>query len=132
MIAIADTHALVWYLAADRRLSETARRFIEGAVEGNEAIGVSAITLVELVYLTEKKRISAEMLARVFAEVRSTTSVFQVIPLDLDIVQNLPRVAWDAIPELPDRVIAATALHFAVPVISRDARIQASGMETVW
>lgn len=132
MIAVADTHALIWYLAADRRLSENAHRFIEGAVEGNESIGVSAITLVELVYLTEKKRIPAEMLARVFAEVQSATSVFQVIPLDLDIVQTLPRVAWDAIPELPDRVIAATALHFAIPVISRDARIQAWEIKTIW
>ena len=39
MIAIADTHAFVWYLAADKRLSENARHFIEGVVEANESIG---------------------------------------------------------------------------------------------
>ena len=132
MIAIADAHAFVWYLAADKRLSENARHFIEGAVEANESIGISTITLVELVYLVEKKRITAEMLSRVFAEVQSETSVFAVISLDLDIVQALPRVAWAAIPDMPDRIIAATALHHGVPIISRDARIQQSDLQTIW
>ena len=132
MIAIADTHAFVWYLAADKRLSENARHFIEGVVEANESIGISTITLVELVYLVEKKRITAEMLSRVFAEVQSATSVFAVISLDLDIVQALPRVAWAAIPDMPDRIIAATALHHGVPIISRDARIQQSDLQTIW
>ena len=132
MIAIADAHAFVWYLAADKRLSENARHFIEGVVEANESIGISTITLVELVYLVEKKRITAEMLSRVFAEVQSETSVFAVISLDLDIVQALPRVAWAAIPDMPDRIIAATALHHGVPIISRDARIQQSDLQTIW
>jgi predicted nucleic acid-binding protein len=34
--------------------------------------------------------------------------------------------------DLPDRLIAATALPLRVPVISRDRRIQASALDTVW
>ena len=33
---------------------------------------------------------------------------------------------------MPDRIVAATAVYFAVPVISRDGRIRASNIRTVW
>jgi PIN domain nuclease of toxin-antitoxin system len=33
---------------------------------------------------------------------------------------------------LPDRIIAATAVHLGVPVISRDRKIQSSSIATVW
>jgi predicted nucleic acid-binding protein len=36
-------------------------------------------------------------------------------------------VPREAVPDLPDRVIAATALLHGVPILSRDRRIQASG-----
>jgi predicted nucleic acid-binding protein len=36
------------------------------------------------------------------------------------------------LPDLPDRVIAATALFFSVPVLSRDARIRSSNIQTIW
>ena len=41
----------------------------------------------------------------------------------------VPRVA---VPDMPDRIVAATAVHFGVPVISRDRRIQSSILSTVW
>ena len=36
------------------------------------------------------------------------------------------------VPDLPDRVIAATALQLSVPVVSRDGRIRASSVQTIW
>lgn len=36
------------------------------------------------------------------------------------------------IADLPDRIVAATAVYFSVPVISRDGRIRASNVQTVW
>jgi predicted nucleic acid-binding protein len=42
------------------------------------------------------------------------------------------RVVRDEFPETPDRIIAGTALHFGVPVISRDRKIKASLVETIW
>jgi predicted nucleic acid-binding protein len=34
--------------------------------------------------------------------------------------------------DMPDRMVAATAVYFGVPVISRDGRIRASSLKTVW
>ena len=36
------------------------------------------------------------------------------------------------IPNLPDRIIAATALYAKVPVISRDRKIKLSSIQTIW
>jgi PIN domain nuclease of toxin-antitoxin system len=51
--AVADTHAVIWYIFADSRLSVTARTTIEEiAAEGNQ-VAFSSITLAEIVYLSE-------------------------------------------------------------------------------
>ena len=34
--------------------------------------------------------------------------------------------------DMPDRIIAATALTLGVPVISRDSKIQLSSVSTIW
>ncbi|WP_336389855.1 PIN domain-containing protein [Scytonema hofmannii] len=36
------------------------------------------------------------------------------------------------VPDLPDRIIAATALYLGVPIISRDNKIQLSSINTIW
>jgi predicted nucleic acid-binding protein len=48
------------------------------------------------------------------------------------VAQAMTRVARTEVPDLPDRIIAATALHLGIPVISRDRKIQKSTLTTVW
>ncbi|WP_199194100.1 type II toxin-antitoxin system VapC family toxin [Pleurocapsa sp. CCALA 161] len=56
IVAVADTHTIIWYLFNDERLSNIARQTIEtAAVDGNQ-IGISSITLAEIVYLIELKK----------------------------------------------------------------------------
>jgi PIN domain nuclease of toxin-antitoxin system len=57
IIAIADTHAAIWYLFSDPRLGRAASAFIDAAIANGDHIGVSAISLAEMVYLIEKGRI---------------------------------------------------------------------------
>ncbi|MEG4940341.1 PIN domain-containing protein [Microcoleus sp. F4-D5] len=54
------------------------------------------------------------------------------IPFDRNIALSLKQVDRSQIPDLPDRIIAATALYLNVPVISRDRRIQLSSIDTIW
>jgi PIN domain nuclease of toxin-antitoxin system len=42
------------------------------------------------------------------------------------------KIPRNEVPELPDRIIAATATLLAVPLISRDRTIRASSVKTVW
>jgi PIN domain nuclease of toxin-antitoxin system len=130
--AVADTHAAVWYLFQDARLSGTARNFMEGARREGRAIGVSVISLAEIVYLQEEGRVSPHTLAVLLDRLRDPEVILEELVFDASVVQRMPEVSRTLVPDLPDRVIAATALHFGVPVISRDRKIRASNVETIW
>ena len=65
-------------------------------------------------------------------EVESDDALLVEIPFDRNIALSLRQVDRSQIPDLPDRIIAATALYLNVPVISRDRRIQLSSIDTIW
>jgi PIN domain nuclease of toxin-antitoxin system len=130
--AVADTHAVIWYIFGDARLSATARNTIEQiAAEGNQ-VAFSSITLAEIVYLSERGRIDAATLDRLLWAIDSENALLVEIPFDRNIAQSLMRVERTQIPDLPDRIIAATALYLGLPLISRDRRIQLSDVNTIW
>jgi PIN domain nuclease of toxin-antitoxin system len=132
IVAVADTHTIIWYLFNDERLSHIARQTIEtAAVDGNQ-IGIASITLAEIVYLSEKNRIPEPTLERLLNAIDEENSVLIEIPLDKNVVKTLVRVERTQIPDLPDRIIAATALHTKVLVISRDRKIKLSDIQTIW
>ena len=130
--AVADTHAVIWYVFKNPQLSERALSLFREAVETDNQIAVSSITFVEIVYLLEKERIPKTTLERLAAELQKPDAVLVEIPVDLQISRAMAAVSRDAIPDMPDRIIAATALHLGVPLISRDRRIQLSEVETIW
>ena len=132
LAAIADTHAIIWYLYGDARLSITARNFIENAVTAGNTIVVSAITPIEMVYLIEKRRIASESLTRLVSALDNPLNVFEAYPIDVSIARTLSRVDRAQIPDMPDRIIAATGMHLGIPIISRDGKIKASDITTIW
>jgi PIN domain nuclease of toxin-antitoxin system len=66
------------------------------------------------------------------AALRSTDYVLEEAPLTVEIVDAMRKVPRVDVPDLPDRIVAATAVHFGVPVISRDRRIRAADLDTIW
>jgi len=130
--AIADTHAVIWSLFGDSRLSAAARAFIAHAAQSGASVGVSGMTMVEIVYLVEKGRIPRDTLERLLRLLSDPDDVLAEIPVDHAIAEAMRQVDRQQVPDLPDRVIAATAVHYQVPLISRDRKIQSAGFETIW
>ena len=73
---------MIWYLYGDPRLSEPAKECIEAIFSRGEQVGVSAITLVEFVYLEEKGRITLGTGSRFLALSESEPARFVVIAID--------------------------------------------------
>jgi PIN domain nuclease of toxin-antitoxin system len=132
IVGIADTHTVIWYFDNDSRLSSTARKFIQQTADNGDVIGVSSISLVEIVYLIEKGKIASESFTRLAAGLNDSQSVLVEISLNLSIARTLTQVSAAQVPDMPDRIIAATAVNYRVPLISRDAKIQASSVQTIW
>ena len=130
--AIADSHTIIWYLYDDPRISEKAKSLIEAVKEQGNQIGISTITLVEIVYLIEKGRIEKNACNKLNGELKDNKSVVREIPLTKKIVIELAKIDRNSIPDMPDRIIAATALLNNVPLLSRDKKIKISQVETIW
>ncbi|MGO9256651.1 MAG: type II toxin-antitoxin system VapC family toxin [Bryobacteraceae bacterium] len=130
--AVADTHAALWYLFGDSRLSVPAKTFIDQAAAGQRKVVLSVISLAEILYLIEKNRQPAS----VYYELRKALGVADYVideaPLTTGIVEAMKLVPRDEVPDMPDRIVAATAVYFGVPVISRDGRIRGSSLQTIW
>ena len=129
---VADTHAAAWYLLDSPKLSQRALQHMSAAVDAGEIVFVPSISVVELLYLYEKGRIPADDWKRLNEGLAAEDSSLRVVPLTLGIAHDLARVPWRSVPDKPDRIIAATALHLGLPLVSRDGRIQAPGLEVVW
>jgi|SRR6266481_606567 len=132
MAAVLDTHAAIWYVFIRKRLSQDALRFIRRAVESGRPVYISAISLVETIYLIERGRIPLEAIQRLEAGLKDPASGLLVAPVDEDVAEAVHRVPRDIVPDMPDRIIAATALHLGLPLITRDQKIQSTGIPTIW
>lgn len=132
MAAVLDTHAAIWYVFIRKRLSQDALRFIRRAVESGRPAYVSAISIVETIYLIERGRVPVEAIQRLENGLKDPASGLLVAPVDSGVAQAIHRVPRDIVPDMPDRIIAATALHLGLPLVTRDQRIQSAGVKTIW
>lgn len=125
---VADTVALVVYL--EKRQPGTASQTIfDSAENSNTIIYISAIVLAEILYLSEKGRISINL--QDVKNLLQTNSNFRENPLTFEIIETAAQIT--DIPELHDRLISATARHFNLELITTDAKIQNSTfVKTVW
>jgi PIN domain nuclease of toxin-antitoxin system len=132
IVDVADTHAALWHLYDDPRLLVTADIFLMDATSARHKIAISSISLVEVAYLVEKARIwptAFDDLVNVLADPDHIFVEVPVTKLNSDALRRVPRAA---VPDMPDRIIAATGLHLDVPVLSRDSRIRAANLKTIW
>lgn len=131
---VTDTHPLVWHLARHSNLSKEAHRRFVMADQGEAVIYLSTMTIAEILYLTEKNKIP-EGLWRSFSQLMNQrlNDSYQVIDFTANLAFSLDQVPRESVPELPDRVIAATALTLQLPLITKDGRLQQwEGIQTIW
>ncbi|NJM62094.1 MAG: type II toxin-antitoxin system VapC family toxin [Oscillatoriales cyanobacterium RU_3_3] len=130
---VADTHTLIWYIFELPRLSAAALTALEQAVNEGNCIYFSAITIVEISYLIERGRLAGEVLTRVLNAADDPNVGILLAPLDRNISATIQQIDRATVPDMPDRIIAATALYLSLPLVTRDAKIQAlTTIQTIW
>lgn len=124
---VVDTHALLWYLLNDKKLSQQAKAIFQAAEQNQTILIVSAIVMAELYYANVKNKWFADF-AKLYADITSKPFI-RFVPVDhthvLDFMQDA------AVPEMHDRIIAGVARRLGAPLISSDPLITAAAIATI-
>ena len=119
---VTDTHGLIWYLENDQRLGQAARESFEASDRGEINIYLPTICLVEILYLEEKGRIPSNLKARLDDVLKTGSSGLVIADLTAEVVHAMGTVPRSDVPDMPDRIIAATALYLGLSSISKDRK----------
>ena len=126
---VADSLSILWFVFDPVRLSPAADAALTAAQ--SDLILISAITLVEVSDLSGKKSFPyADAFPRLLAYVADPTVPLEVLPVTVDVALALHSVPRAEIPDMPDRIIAATALTHGLPLVSSDADLRGSAYLT--
>ena len=128
---VADTQCVLWYLARDRRLPKAARAAFDAAEDGRAQIVVPSIALVEAIFLVQRHRLPVHVLNQLLALPDMPDANIYVAPLDVAVARAVADFGPSAVPELADRIIAATARALNLPLLTTDPEIAASGLVQV-
>ena len=117
-----DTHIVVRWLAAPRKLGREQARVLREAVRRQEPLAVSAITLLEIAILfgegSARSAIPAEEL---LGELESNPA-FQIVPLTIDVAAEVAALGG-SLRDPAARTIVATARVRRLRLITSDRRI---------
>lgn len=126
---LADTHAALWWLSDDARLSDSAREVIAGAEEPL----VSAGTLFEVSIKASlgKLEVAEEWVEELLAE------GFALLPISVAhaaAYRRLPYVELGGkrLRDPFDRLLVAQAATEQIPLVTCDPGIVAHGVATIW
>src|SRR5271166_6124780 len=100
--AVADTHAALWYLFDNIRLSLAAANFIGEAAATRRNIAISSITLAEVVYLVDKNRLPRSAYDELAQALTDPNHLFTEAPVNSSIVGAMWRVPRADVPDMPD------------------------------
>lgn len=128
MKVLVDTHAVLWWLTDDARLSERARRILEDAA--NRRL-VSLASLWEIAIKMSSGKLDADGLTLKEIADLLAAQEFVLLPVrlaDLLRTEQLPRLHRDPF----DRLLIAQALEEGVPMLTIDGAIAQYPVETVW
>ena len=118
---VTDTQALIKFMLGKKVINDRSHQAYKSADNGEATIIIPAIVLMEVLYLFEKNRIDISLLQ---TEDLFKSQNYQFEPLNFEILKTASEI--DDIPEMHDRLIAATARHLGLPLITNDPVIRDS------
>jgi predicted nucleic acid-binding protein len=124
---IADTMAVILWMEK-RKMPQKSKMLFSKAEKNEVNLYVPAMVLAEIGYLSEKKKIEIT-LSDTIAYLNKYNILIHAI--DVDVIKSAFEII--DIPELHDRLIAASGKVLGYPIVTNDPKIIASKfVSTVW
>jgi PIN domain nuclease of toxin-antitoxin system len=129
--AVADTHALLFHAAASRALGRRAAAHFEACERQQALVYVPAAVIWEVSLLARVSRINLRRSTREFFGDLFSSPAYHPVDLTPDQVYEADELRFTRDPF--DALIVAAARALALPLLTRDATIRASGaVRVVW
>ena len=126
---VLDTAAWIWRASDPKRLTTRARRAIDEA----ERVLVSAISVWEVAMLVAKRRIQLDRPVEQWVDIALALPRIQLALLEPAIAVRSTKLPGNFHPDPADRIIVATALERAVPIVTPDERIRSyPHVQSMW
>jgi PIN domain nuclease of toxin-antitoxin system len=128
-VIVLDTATWIWRASDPMRLSARARRAIDAA----ERALVSAISVWEVAMLVAKRRIQLDRPVEQWVDIALALPKIQLAALDPAIAVRSTKLPGEFHADPADRIIVATALEHAAPILTPDERIRSyPHVQSIW
>lgn len=127
-----DTHAWLWWVSEDRRLSAAARRAIHHAA-GRGMASLSLISLWEVAKKVEKGQLVLDRPLDEWLDTATLPTGLQVVELTRPVLVESTRLPQPFHGDPADQIIVATARTSGAVIVTKDQRIRGyAHVRTVW
>jgi len=127
IVALLDTHVLLWWLEGKKHLSKRQQRIIDKA-SAERPLFVSDITLWEIATLSELGRIKLGTPLREWLEQATALPLVQRHPISPAVAAQVAALPSTLHRDPADRIIIATAIVLSATILTRDERIIDAGL----
>lgn len=128
MRLLLDTHAFLWFILDDSRLSTAARNLIEDPAN---AVEISPASYWEIAIKIRLNKYSLPLPFQPFIETQIAANNFTILPIEprhTSLLTTMPLHHRDPF----DRLLVAQVLSEGIPLVSVDARLDAYGIRRQW
>ena len=123
MPTLLDTHAWVWWVTEDRRLSRPAQRAIDKA-QANDVLWLSLISLWEVAKKTEKRQLLLDRPLDDWFDLATTRPGLHLAELTRPILAESCRLPAPFHGDPADQIIVATARDRDAVIVTKDRLIR--------
>ena len=132
MQTLLDTHAWLWWLTDDRRLSAKAKATIVKS-QREEALSVSLMSIWELAKKIEKDQLVLDRPFDQWLDLATTMPGLHLTELTRPILVESCQLPQPFLGDPADQIIVATARHHGAVLVTKDRRIRDySHVRSLW
>ena len=132
MLTLLDTHAWVWWVTGDQRLSRSAKRLVDRASR-RDALVVSFISIWEVAKKVERGQLVLDRSVGEWLDAATARAGLQLVELTRRILEESCRLPQPFHGDPADQMIVATARDRDAVVVSKDRQIRSyAHVRSVW
>lgn len=132
MPTLLDTHAWVWWVTRDKRLSRSATRAIDRA-QARDVLLLSLISIWEVAKKVEKGQLVLDRPVDDWLDVAAVRPGLHLAELTRPILTESCRLPQPFHGDPADQIVVATARSRDALIVTKDERIQSYGhVRTIW